>query len=179
MSVGEIGGRICSATGGTRRSPDIATLAGFARTWWRAVRAPWTAAVSLAACALVAIQLLRSVFGALEEASMVTSLLLVFGPATAIATLPQSTVLWRVASLGVAMHAGPISYAPPEAISFSAFLDSWGRTISDDRGMLVMLLWAVLSLPALELLGAWLRRGSLLHEASYRTRTPVARKDAR
>lgn len=141
------------------------------------MRAPWTAAVSLAACALVAIQLLRLVFGTLEEASMLTSLLLVFGPATAIATLPDTTVLWRVASVLVALHAGPLSYAPPEVISFPAFLDSWGQTIADGRGVLVIFLWGVLVLPILEVLGAWLRRASLLHEASNRTLTTVAWKD--
>lgn len=149
---------------------DVSTPEGFARTWWHAVRAPWSASVALAACVLLAIQLLRLVFGTVEGPSTLTGLLMVFGPATVVATLPDTTVLWRVGSILVALHAGPVSYAPLESASFGAFLDSWGQTIGDERGMQVIFLWGVLSLPVLELLGAWVRRGKLVHEAVRRSR---------
>lgn len=166
----ETGRRVWVANGDGPRSPGVSSPGAFARTWWQAVRAPWLASASLAGCAFLSVQLLLLVFGTVEDASRVTGLLMVFGPATVIATLPDTTVQWRVGSLWVALHAGPLSYAPPEGVSFGAFLDSWGETISDGRGMLVIFLWGVLSLPVLELVGAWLRRDKLAQEAVRRSR---------
>ena len=168
-SIDEVRGRLWHP-GGTSRPFDVSTPEGFARTWWHAVRAPWIAAISLAACALLGIQLLRLVLGAVEAPSTLTGLLMVFGPATVIATLPDTTVLWRVGALFIALHVGPLTYAPPDRLSFGGFLDSWGQTISDERGMQAMFLWGVLLLPAMEVLGAWWRRGKLVHEAVRRSR---------
>ena len=169
-SIDEVSGRIWNAGGGAPRPFDVATPEGFVRTWWQAVRAPRLAATSLVACAVLTIQLLRLVFGPSTDPSMVTGLLMVFGPATVIVTLPDTTALWRVGSLFVALHAGPLSYTPPDRLSFGGFLDSWGQTISDERGMQVIFLWGLLSLPVLETFGAWWRRGKLVHEAVRRSR---------
>lgn len=76
----------------------------------------------------------------------------------------------RCGALFVALHAGPVSHVPLERLSVGAFLDSWGQTISDGRGVLVIFLWGVLMLPVMEVLGAWLHRERLAHEAGHRSR---------
>lgn len=136
------------------------------RTWLRAVRSPWLAAISSVGTVFAVVQLWRALTGSIDEASMLVSLLLVFGSPTVVATLPHTTVLWRVGALFVGMHVGPVINSPMEELSFGAFLDSWGTAISDGVGVGYMIVTAAISLPLLEVLGAWIRRGQLAHEAS-------------
>lgn len=145
---------------------DLSTPSGLLRTWARAIRVPWLAAVSAAGSALVIVQLLRIAVGSIEEASIVVSLLLVFAVPTLITTLPQSTVQWRVASLLVGLHLGPVLATPMEQVSVGAFLDSFGAAFSGDgTGLLYIVVCAGLALPLLEAVGAWVRRGALAVEA--------------
>ncbi len=69
-----------------------------------------------------------------------------------------------------AVSLAPSATHTPDDISFGTFLEGWGQTISDERGMRVSCLWGVLSLPVLEVLGAWLGRGKLLQGAVRRSR---------
>ena len=162
--------RTWTATGasGSGGVPNASTPLGLARTWRRAVRVPLAASLSAGASLLGLVQILRMAFGSLESAGGLSAAALVFGTATLIATLPDSTVLWRVSSLAVAMHAAPIFYATPESVSFLAFLDSFAATIGDERGMQFMFLWGFASFPVLEIVGAWVRRDRLAQEAVRR-----------
>lgn len=150
--------------------------AGLARTWVQAVRSPWLALVSGLGSGYAIGEMLLVATGRWETATALGAFLLVFAPATLIATLPDTTVLWRVASLGVGLHFGPIVYAPMDGLSFGAFLDSWATAISGDgTGVLYMFVAAAVALPALELTGAVLRRGALQVEAErYRARPPLS-----
>lgn len=160
------------ATG--RSSPagaDVATPSGLARTWARAVRWPWLAGVTGLGTAYAIAQVLRVLYGPLDETSVVVSYLLVFAAPTLVATLPQTTVLWRVGALFVGLHVGPVVYAPLERLSVGGFMDSWGAAIGGDgTGVLHMFVWAAFALPVLEVLGAWVRRGALAAEAGRRRR---------
>lgn len=155
-----------TADGPPGHGRDVSTVSGFVRTWLRAVRSPWLAAISSVGTAFAVVQVWRTSTGSIDEASMLVSLLLVFGSPTVVATLPHTTVLWRVGAVFVGMHVGPVINSPMEELSFGAFLDSWGTAISDGVGVGYMIVTAAISLPLLEVLGAWIRRGQLAHEAS-------------
>ena len=145
----------------------VSTFSGFVRTWLGAVRSPWLAATSSVCSVIALVQMARFTAGQIDEVSVITSIFLVFGPATVVATLPDATVLWRVASIGVGMHVGPVIHTPMETLSFGAFLDSWGAAFSGDGiGVRYMFVVAGISLPLLEAVGAWVHRGRLAHEAS-------------
>jgi hypothetical protein len=111
------------APGATAVRPGLALL----RTWSRAVRSPGLAAVSAIGSVYAVAEMVLLLAGTIDRASALAAFLLVFAPPTLVATLPDTTVLWRVTALVVGLHAGPIVHSPIEQLSPSAFLDSWVR----------------------------------------------------
>jgi hypothetical protein len=148
---------------------DVSTPAGLARTWVRAIRWRWLAAASAATTLFVLVQLLRLLYTPLESVSIVTSLLLLFGMPTLIATLPATTVRWRVSALLVGIHVGAILNSPVESLSLADVRDSFAAAFDDDgRGVLTMFVCALISLPLLEMIGARVRREALASEAKIK-----------
>jgi hypothetical protein len=150
---------------------DVTTVAGVGRAWLRAIRRPWVAAASAVATGFVVIQLLRVLTTPLEHTSALVSLSLVLGMPALIATLPKTTLRWRIASLLVGLQVGPILNSPVESFSVSAYVDTLEAAFAaDGRGLLLILVCSLISLPLLEATGAWLRRHELAREAARRMR---------
>jgi hypothetical protein len=116
------------APGATAVRPGLALL----RTWARAVRSPGLAAVSAIGSVYAVVEMVLLLAGTIDRASALAAFLLVFAPPTLVATLPDTTVLWRVTALVVGLHAGPILHSPIEQLSPSAYLDSWVPTPAGD-----------------------------------------------
>ncbi len=135
------------------------------RIWVRAIGRPWLAAASAVATAVVTVQLLRLLLTPLEQVSAPTTLLLVLGTPTLIATLPRATLRWRVAAPFVGLQVGPILNAPVESLSLSAYRDSLEAAFAEDgRGLLIIAVCTLIALPFLEAAGAWFRRRELARE---------------
>lgn len=153
----------------TTRCHATSSLAEVARTWVRAIRSPWLAAASAACTVVVLAQLVRLVCTPLEQLSVVISLFLLVGTPTLIATLPATTVWWRVSSLLVGLNIGPVLNSPVESVSVRAYIETLeAATDGGGRGLILVLVCTLISLPVLEAAGAWFRRHALAEEAGRR-----------